>query len=89
MKKTRTLGALGAVMTLSLALAACSGGDGGSGGDETAGGGGAEGNTLTVWAWDPAFNIYALEEAEKIYQADNPDFELEIVETPWRTCRRS
>ena len=35
MKKTRTLGALGAVLSLSLALAACSGGDGGSGGTQT------------------------------------------------------
>ena len=82
MKKTRTLGALGAVMTLSLALAACSGGDGGSSDEET-GASGEGDNTLTVWAWDPAFNIYALEEAEKVYQADHPDFELEIVETPW------
>ena len=80
MKKTRTLGALGAVMSLSLALAACSGSDGGSGSD---GASGSDDNSLTVWAWDPAFNIYALEEAEKLYKADHPDFSLEIVETPW------
>ncbi|WP_022867580.1 ABC transporter substrate-binding protein [Schaalia vaccimaxillae] len=36
-----------------------------------------------MWAWDPAFNIYALEEAEKIYQKEHPDFSLNIVETPW------
>lgn len=41
------------------------------------------GNSLTVWCWDPAFSIVALEEAEKIYQKDNPDFKLNIVETPW------
>ncbi len=40
-------------------------------------------NKLTVWCWDPAFNLYAMEEAEKVYKKDNPDFELEIVETPW------
>ena len=40
----------------------------------------AEGETLTVWAWDPNFNIYALKEAEKIYQKDHPDFKLEIQE---------
>jgi len=80
MKKTRTLGALGAVMSVSLALAACSGSDGGSGSD---GASGSDDNSLTVWAWDPAFNIYALEEAEKLYKADHPDFSLEIVETPW------
>ncbi len=40
-------------------------------------------NKLTVWCWDPAFNINAMKEAEKIYQKDNPDFKLEVVETPW------
>ena len=40
-------------------------------------------NTLTVWCWDPAFNIYAMEEAAKIYQKDHPDFQLDVVETPW------
>lgn len=39
------------------------------------------GNTLTVWCWDPSFNIYAMKEAEKIYQKDHPDFKLNIVET--------
>lgn len=38
---------------------------------------------LTVWCWDPAFNLYAMQEAEKVYQQDHPDFELEIIETPW------
>lgn len=57
------------------ALTAC-----GSVGDA---GGSGDGNTLTVWAWDPAFNIYAMKEAEKVYQKDHPDFKLNIVETPW------
>jgi lactose/L-arabinose transport system substrate-binding protein len=63
-------------MPVALMLAGCSGdsGDGGGSGDD---------NTLTVWAWDPAFNIYAMQEAEKIYQKDHPDFTLDIVETPW------
>ena len=39
--------------------------------------------TLTIWAWDPAFNIYALEEAAKIYGRTNPDVKFDIVETPW------
>lgn len=46
----------------------------------SAGGGSDE---LTVWCWDPAFNIYAMQEAEKIYQATDPNFKLNIVETPW------
>ncbi len=47
---------------------------------------GTENNTgdeLTVWCWDPNFNIYAMKEAEKVYQKDHPDFKLNIVETPW------
>jgi lactose/L-arabinose transport system substrate-binding protein len=73
------------VMALSLALAACGGGGDGAGGDEVSGGDEAASGdtTLTVWAWDPAFNIYSLEEAEKVYQQDHPDFTLEIVETSW------
>lgn len=39
--------------------------------------------TLTVWCWDPAFNLNAMYEAEKIYQKDHPDFKLNVVETPW------
>lgn len=41
------------------------------------------GNTLTVWAWDPAFNIAALNAAADIYKKDHPDFTIDIVETPW------
>lgn len=76
----RTIATLAVVLPLSLALGACSGG-----GDNTgdAGSGGGDDNTLTVWTWDPNFNIYAMEEAEKIYQKDHPDFTLDIVETPW------
>lgn len=38
---------------------------------------------LTVWCWDPSFNIYAMEEAAKVYQQENPGFVLEVIETPW------
>lgn len=44
---------------------------------------GAMAETLTVWCWDPNFNIFAMKEAEKEYQKTNPDFKLDIVETPW------
>lgn len=40
-------------------------------------------NTLTVWCWDPAFNINAMKEAAKVYQKDHPDFILNVEETPW------
>lgn len=36
-------------------------------------------NTLTIWAWDPEFNIPAIEAAVAAYQEKNPDFECEIV----------
>ncbi|MCH5248765.1 MAG: extracellular solute-binding protein [Lachnospiraceae bacterium] len=47
--------------------------------DNTAAGGGS----LTVWCWDPAFNMNAMYEAEKVYQQDHPDFSLNVIETPW------
>lgn len=39
--------------------------------------------TLTVWCWDPTFNIYAMNEAAKIYGKDHPNVKIEVVETPW------
>lgn len=76
MKRMTRLAATAAAVTLPLfALTACGSAGAGSSSD------GAQ--KLTVWAWDPAFNIYAMEEAEKAYQADHPEFELEIIETPW------
>jgi len=39
--------------------------------------------SLTVWCWDPAFNLFAMREAAKVYQQENPDFVLEVVEVPW------
>lgn len=41
------------------------------------------GETLTVWCWDPTFNIYAMETAAKYYQQDHPDVNIEVVETAW------
>ncbi len=39
--------------------------------------------SLSVACWDPAFNMYAMEEAAKVYQETNPDFTLDIQEVPW------
>ena len=76
MKRMTRLAATAAAVTLPLlALTACGSAGAGSSSDDD--------QKLTVWAWDPAFNIYAMEEAEKVYQADHPEFELEIIETPW------
>ncbi|MCL3777112.1 MULTISPECIES: extracellular solute-binding protein [unclassified Actinomyces] len=65
--------ALAGAATLAACGGSSSGGSGGSG----------DGNTLKVWCWDPAFNIYAMQEAEKVYKKDHPDFTLEITEMVW------
>lgn len=41
---------------------------------------------LTVWCWDPAFNLYAMEEAAKVYAEVNPDVKINIVETSSNDC---
>ena len=78
MNTAKKLGILAAGLSLALSLGACS-----STKDTPDGPVAVEGNELTVWCWDPAFNIYAMQEAEKVYQKDHPDFKLTIVETPW------
>lgn len=60
-----------------LFLSACSGGGAPSGGGASSGG---DSNEIIVWAWDPAFNIAALEVAKEFYAAKNPDVNVKIVE---------
>ncbi len=82
MKKKVMAGILAAVMAVS--LTACAGGNGA--GDKEGSTNGTEADleeSLTVWCWDPTFNIYAMKEAEKIYQKDHPQFQLNVIETPW------
>ena len=50
---------------MSMGIAAC----GGSGDKK-------DDNTITVWCWDKTFNIFAMEEAAKIYQEDHQDVKL-------------
>ncbi|MFC0180976.1 ABC transporter substrate-binding protein [Thorsellia kenyensis] len=38
----------------------------------------AKSDSLTVWAWDPNFNIAIMQTAKEIYQAKNPDVEIKI-----------
>ncbi|SDZ45335.1 lactose/L-arabinose transport system substrate-binding protein [Evansella caseinilytica] len=65
-------------------LAACSGGDSDSAKETTDGSGGDEGadseEAITIWAWDPNFNMKAMELAKEKYAADNPDLEINLVE---------
>ena len=37
-------------------------------------------NTLTVWTWDPNFNMYAIEKAGEIYAQDHEGFKVEVSE---------
>jgi len=42
--------------------------------------------TITVWCWDPAFNLFAMEEAAKIYKEINPDVVINIEEVSSNDC---
>ena len=56
------------IATMAMGIAAC----GGSGDKK-------DDNTITVWCWDKTFNIFAMEEAAKIYQEDHQDVKIDIV----------
>ena len=57
------------IATMAMGIAAC----GGSGDKK-------DDNTITVWCWDKTFNIFAMEEAAKIYQEDHQGVKIDIVE---------
>lgn len=44
--------------------------------------------TITVWCWDPNFNIYAMNEAAKIYKKDHANVTVNVVETPWEDLQQ-
>lgn len=93
-KKVISLMLIGAMVASMAACGSNGGSDNGNaanGNDTSAaaesdGGASEGGNTLTVWTWDPAFNIPAIEEAGNIYKADHPDFKLKVVETLSDDC---
>ncbi len=72
------------VGVMALSLVACGGGSNGGSGDANGNQAPAtsgDENTLTVYAWDKAFNIPALQAAADDYKKNvNPDFNLEIIE---------
>ena len=39
-----------------------------------------EDGKITIWTWDPTFNIKAMEIAKEMYQKDHPDVEIDIQE---------
>ncbi len=40
----------------------------------------SEKEVITAWAWDANFNVAAFKEAEAIYEAENPNVDIEVVE---------
>jgi lactose/L-arabinose transport system substrate-binding protein len=44
--------------------------------------------TITVWCWDPGFNVYAMNEAAKIYRGDYPNVTVNVVETAWNDIQQ-
>lgn len=61
-----------------LLLSACSSGaenSNGSSTDES-----QDANEITVWAWDPNFNIKAMELAKEAYQSENSEVNIKIIE---------
>ncbi len=78
------------VTAMTVSMAAC----GGSGNSSNTAGDSSEAstnnsatgedeNTLTVWCWDETFNVYAMKEAAKFYQKENPDVTVNVVTTAW------
>lgn len=41
---------------------------------------GVDDGKLTIWTWDPTFNIAAMNTAKEMYQAEHPDVEIEVIE---------
>ncbi|MWV46790.1 extracellular solute-binding protein [Paenibacillus sp. HJL G12] len=75
MKKVMVL-----LLTCMILLTACS--SGGKDKEQAASGGGgdAKSKEITIWAWDPKFNIAALDIAKEAYNAKHPDVKINIVE---------
>ncbi|CAM4440238.1 ABC transporter substrate-binding protein [Paenibacillus tarimensis] len=77
MKKAWTLLLAGMLM-----LTACSSNSSNQEGSSNAGGSdtGAAAKEISIWAWDPSFNIAALEIAKAAYADDNPDAKINVIE---------
>ena len=79
MKRRVFAALLAGAMALSLAACGSGGSDSSSGGGDSAAGG--DEHTLTLFAWDPNFNIPAMEAAGADYKKNvDPDFNLEVIE---------
>ena len=83
MKKKILSVLLVAAMAISM-LAGCGGrSDAAGGSDSNVVEQDATSKELVVWCWDPAFNIFSMEEAAKVYKAEHPDVTVTVEEVPW------
>lgn len=41
---------------------------------------GGKKETITVWAWDPNFNIAIMNEAKAVYEKENPNVNIEVID---------
>jgi lactose/L-arabinose transport system substrate-binding protein len=73
----KKFGIAGIILILALIVTACGGKKEAAAADPNAP------VTITVWCWDPQFNIYAMNEAAKVYKAIAPNVTVNVVETPW------
>ena len=48
-----------------------------------------EDGKITIWTWDPKFNIAAMNIAADMYHEEHPDVEVEIVEISWTDIETS
>lgn len=67
---------LALILVSILLLAACSSGSK----TEESSGEEKDTNEITVWTWDPNFNIKAMETAKEVYASGNPDLKINIIE---------
>ena len=63
---------------ISILLVACSSSPDSKGSESKVGN--EDTNEVTVWAWDPKFNIAALEIAKETYKQENPDLNVKVIE---------
>lgn len=71
---------LALLMACMVLLTACSSGGNKTETETTDAGGADTAKEITIWAWDPAFNVAALNIAKEAYSAKNPDVKVNIVE---------
>lgn len=70
------------LLFVSVVLVACGSGSdpNNTGKNNDKGNSGEASDEITVWAWDPKFNIAALEIAKEVYAEENSDLEVKVIE---------